>query len=214
MNKICTLIITLFIYISATCQDTIITTDGDIRIAKSIQIDKEYSEVRYVNLKSKEKIMDMEDVFYFVDSTREKTFIYSQNPALGNELSIPEMSRYITGIQDAKRDYNTRGALITGVCIGFVSHFALIRNVEQKSDGSYTASVANFYAPLVPLAYCTFMTIAIPDKRINKFAKSTDEPYLMGYRSGVRSKRMKSSLLGSGIGLLVGYIVVNAVFAK
>lgn len=214
MNNIYTLLLSSFICVSAHCQDTIVTTDGDMIPATNIKIIEEFSEVEYVNTKMKEKVIDIEDVFTITDSLGETTYIYAQNQSIGNDFTIHEMSKYITGIRDAKKDFSTKGTAIGGFCIGLLSHFVLMHNVSVDDNGKVHASFYNFFAPVVSAAYCTTMTIAIPNKKINRLAKSQEEPYLIGYKTGVRQKRMKSSLAGSGIGLLLGYIVINTVFAN
>jgi len=213
MNKICTLIFSTFICISAYCQDTIISTDGDIIPASNIKIIEEYSEIDYTNEKSKEKLIDLDDVFSIKDSTGTVTYIYKQNATIGNDFTIPEMERYILGIKDAKTNFRTKGSFIGGVLIGVASPFLFLRNIHVD-NGNVKASYNGFYAPLIPLSYCTIITLTYPNKKIKKLANGEDVPYVQGYKTGVRNKRMKSSLLGSGIGLVAGYILINVIFSN
>jgi hypothetical protein len=129
--------------------------------------------------------------------------MYVYDTVIGNEFTVDEMRYFILGERDADKNYKARGTLALGVLIGTLSGFT-----------------GSFLCPIPPFAFtalCGLPKIKIKPGTVTNQDFLKHDPYLMGYERVARKKRKLQSLIGGGVGLVVGlstYGVLKATHNK
>jgi hypothetical protein len=121
------------------------------------------------------------DVFYY----------YKQDTITGNWFTRDEMWMYMQGERDAQKGFKARGSLYGTMASGIV--------------GGLSSSLVG---PVLPLAYflCTGLPkVKIKHNTVSNVNNLDYDSYLLGYERVARSKRRMRSLIGAGIGLVLGY---------
>lgn len=181
-------------------QDEILFLNGNYAHVKVIDT-TDYRRITIQNPgSSKMKTWYREDIYSikFADGTQ--SIIYVQD-TLENEYFTPaEMRIYIQGEQDAASGYKTPVATAGSAIIGLGGGLVL-----------------SFLAPIAPAIY----TIIVGSRWIKikkKFVSNPDllkeEVYRMGYEKEARSKLIQNSIIGGGIGMVVGYVTANFILLK
>ncbi len=135
------------------------------------------------------KTVDNDDVFSITNGKGEE-IIYAYDTLTGNELTVEEMRYYIAGQQDARRVIKGR--------VGFWTN--LLVSAGAGATGS-------FLTPIVPFAVAGILglpKVKIKEGSVSKPEYANQDAYLMGYEKEGKRKRKIKSILGGGIGLIVG----------
>lgn len=140
------------------------------------------------------KTISSDDVFSIKRSTGEK-MIYFYDTAFGNEFTIDEMRLYMQGHRDA--------AHLKNGFLGFAVNMILSAGV---------GATGTFLAPTVPFVVAGLF--GLPKQKIkSKYVSNPDylkhDAYLMGYEHEGKRKRKLKTLLGGGIGIIVGLITAD-----
>lgn len=161
-------------------------------------------EIRY-QVSKKDRLIERseptESVFSVTDSLGKEKVWYFMDTVFGNDLSIPQMRRYLVGERDARNSYKPWGPMIGGFLV---------------SAGAVIAMDLEVNSLIIPPAYAGLM--AWP--RVNVTRGSISDPgmegdpyYAMGYSAAGRPKRVIKSLiasaLGVGVGLFVRQVIIN-----
>ena len=181
-------------------QDEILFLNGDYATVKVLDT-TDYKRITVQREGStKMKTWFREDIYSikFADGTQ---YIVYKQDTLENEYFTPaEMRIYIQGEQDAAAGYKTPIATAGSAVVGLGGGLVL-----------------SFLAPIAPAIY----TIIVGSRWIKirkKFVSNPDllkeEVYRMGYEKEARSKLIQNSIIGGGIGMVVGYVTANLILLK
>lgn len=118
-------------------------------------------------------------------------YYYSQDTANGNDFTREEMLYYIYGERDARKGFRARGALIGAGVMGLA-----------------TGGLGLFFAPVFPYGYMALS--GLPKVRIRHSTISNPnyidhDGYILGYERVSRTRRRIKAIIGSTVGLAVGY---------
>ncbi len=198
------LVLVVFFILASTnfvlAQDEILFINGDYATVKVLDT----SDYRRISVQrpgsSKIKTWYKEDIYSIKYAGGNEVVIYKQD-TLENEYFTPaEMRIYIQGEQDAAAGYKTPVATAGSAVVGLGGGLVL-----------------SFLAPIAPAVY----TIIVGSRWIRikkKFVSNPDllkeEVYRMGYEKEARSKLIQNSIIGGGIGMVVGYVTANFILLK
>lgn len=118
-------------------------------------------------------------------------FYYYEPDTISNWFSRDEMWMFMQGERDAKKGFKPRGSLFGAMAMGVA--------------GGVTGS---FFGPIAPVAYTAL--VGLPRVRIKHNTVSDQsyllsDAYILGYEREARSKRRIYALIGSGVGMILGY---------
>lgn len=201
MQKIILIIIGIFIVVYSNAQNTILLLDGKTILTNDYRIEKEKGILWYKNKRSRIKPIDIYDIFSIVDSAKKETLLYRTDNE-DHELTTVQMRYFISGESHARLNYKNPNDFFYGFAIGAGAPLVL----------SYISEIALVVSPLVPAGYNTYK--ATRPIRKSKMEKFIPDEYKnnMHFRNGFEQiagqKRLKRSLLGSGIGLSIGFAFV------
>jgi hypothetical protein len=147
--------------------------------------------ISYKTLKNKYKTIESFDVYSITPKNGSEIIIYSQDTSYAGSFNLPEMRDFVQGQSDAIQNF--KSPLITAGGIVLVSASPFILNPV--------------FVILFSGAYCATIGITKPsEKKLNiPMEYKNNEHYLLGYKKEVKHKRIKNAIIGSGIGLLVGF---------
>lgn len=170
-------------------KDTLLLLNGDVIICTIIDTTNGLTSIK--NPKNSQKnILIENDRIFSIKSPAGEQIIYVYDTIIGNEFTIDEMRYFIYGERDADKNFKAKGSLLIGVAVGLLSGIT-----------------GSFLCPIPPFAFTALS--GIPKVKIKKGTVSdpdylNHDPYLMGYERVARKKRKLKSLIGGGIGLIVG----------
>ncbi len=201
MNKIISKILLLAIilcYTSVSAQDKLLFLNG--KELKGKLIEKTKYEFTFTSDKGKQFIIDKYRVFSYSQKNNE-SIVYEYDTLSGNFLSVKDMRMFVYGEKDAQYGHKTTFVNTMGLAVGGAMGYLMHR------DQSF------LYVP-TPLLF-TSVTLLFPTKVREKSVSNrkyvSENEYLRGYERIARSRRtqnaLKSSILGMGIGFLVGVLV-------
>lgn len=172
--------------------DTILLTDGKY-IYTSI-VDTSDNIIRYRSARKPSKILKLgEKEIFSVKRGSTETIYYS--PDLNDSISadnysVEEMRYFILGIQDGKKEKFKTGSFVSNLLIG-----------------AGAGITGHFLSPVVPFVSTAIFTIRKP--KINQYNVSNNEylnhaTYERGYKQEAARKKKAQTLLGGGIGFIIG----------
>jgi hypothetical protein len=171
-------------------RDTLILLNGDAVICTVLDTTNGLTSIK--NPKNPRKnILIENDRIFSIKSQRGESVMYTYDTLIGNEFTVDEMRYFIYGEQDADKKFKANGCLALGAVVGVLSGFT-----------------GSFFCPIPPFAFTALS--GIPKVKIKLNTVSNPEflkhdPYLMGYERVARKKRKLKSLIGGGLGLVVGF---------
>ncbi|MCC6369796.1 MAG: hypothetical protein IT236_02200 [Bacteroidia bacterium] len=177
-------------------QDTVYLMNG-LAIGEKI-IDTTLGAVTIYNPKKHAQRINYEwDQLYMIRyANGNKRYYYRQDSLLNNVFTRDEMWLYMKGENDARKGFKARGALVTGIALGFVG-----------------GATGTFWGPVAPFSFMALSgvtKIKIKAETISNPAWIDSDAYILGYERVARQKRKVKSLLGGGIGLVAGYLFFAA----
>lgn len=196
------IILILFIAIAgkAFAQDEILLISGDYANVKVLDT-TDYRRITIQKPGSKKiKTWYKEDIYSIKYEGGKEVIIYQQDTLENEYFTQAEMRIYIQGEQDAAAGYKTpiatAGAAVVGVGGGMV---------------------LSVLAPIAPALYTILVGsrwIKIRKKYVSNPEMLKEEVYRMGYEKEARSKLIQNSIIGGGIGMVLGYLAVNVIVWK
>jgi hypothetical protein len=201
MNKtylILTLLIAMLLGENLQAQDKLLFLNGK-EVEGSI-LSKNNYELTFKDTKNKEFTVDTYRLFSYNQNNTENV-IYKFDTLEGNFLKVEDMKMFVYGERGAYESFSSPVANITGLIIGGAAGYLM-----QKDQ--------SFIYVTAPLVYTT-LTLPFPTRLKQKKLTNTDhikdDEYLRGYERVARSKRtqnaLKSSIIGTAAGFLVGLII-------
>jgi hypothetical protein len=201
MKKLC-YILTLSIVLiqfNALSQDYLWLTNG-----KKLQIGKYKIEnpelISYQNKRGKTKTILSFDVFSINEIGGKEMVIYNPDTSYAGVFTVPEMRSFVKGQYDASKNFKSPWTSIGGIAVAGVSTFV----------------INPMYVILLSTGYISIIGLSDPkDRRLNIPMEFADnEFYILGYKKEVKHKRIINAIIGSGIGVLVGFGTYSIVKAK
>ncbi|MCB9361370.1 MAG: hypothetical protein H6588_08715 [Flavobacteriales bacterium] len=201
MNKtylFITLLIMLFLGNCLQAQDKLLFLNGK-EIEGSILSQNKY-ELTFKDTKNKEFAIDTYRLFSYSKNSTE-TIVYKYDTLEGNFLKVQDMKMFVYGERGAYQSFSSPITNVAGLLIGGAAGYFM-----QKDQA--------FLYVATPLVYTT-ITLPFPtsvkQRRLTNLEHIKDDEYLRGYERVARSKRtqnaLKSSIVGTAAGFLVGLIV-------
>jgi hypothetical protein len=169
--------------------DTVILMNGDVVICTIIDTTEGLTSIR--NPKNPKKNITLEnDRIFSIRNKDGERIVYTYDTVIGNEFTVDEMRYFIYGEQDADRNFKANGCLAIGAAVGVLSGIT-----------------GSFFCPIPPFAFTALS--GLPKVKIKPSSVSNPEylkhdSYLMGFERVARKKRKLKSLIGGGVGLVVG----------
>jgi len=196
MKKVLSYSLTIFLLFVAinifaqTERNTVLFLSGKTLQTSSYHHDK-YQEqfILYKDENNFEQKLNIDNVFSIVNQKGEEQIFYKPDSLENERVSIEDMRYFVYGQHDARIEYKAPLYTVGGFVLGVVSPF-----------------VINYYAPLIPGSYSTIVGLAPQNKFVinNKSKYLNNDYYKEGYKDFVRQKRVKNSLWGGVIGIIVG----------
>lgn len=118
-------------------------------------------------------------------------FYYYRQDTISNWFTRDEMWLFMQGERDARKGFKPRGSFYGSMLFGIA--------------GGITGT---FFGPIAPLAYTAL--VGLPKVRIRHNTVSNinyldHDAYILGYERESRARRRMRALIGSGVGLTIGY---------
>jgi len=147
--------------------------------------------IGYKTLKNKYKSIESIDVFSIIEKNGQELLIYKPDSTLEGAFNLIEMRAFVQGQTDALNNF--KSPWITGGGVVLMSAAPLVINPV--------------FVLLVAGSYCTIIGITKPVKNNLEIPAqyTSDNYYLEGYKKEVKRKRIRNAIIGSGIGLAIGY---------
>jgi hypothetical protein len=196
------LLLLLLLPMGMVAQDRINLMNGQIVEAKVLG--QSSLEVRY-QVRKKDRLIERTEptdgVFSVTDSLGHEKVWYFMDSVFGNELTIPQMRRYLVGERDARAGYRPLVPMLGGFLLGAGAVMALDLEVNSL---------------ILPPAYAALMAwprVNVTRGSIRDPGNEGDPYYAMGYSASARPKRvvrcLLSTTLGVGVGLAIRQLIIN-----
>lgn len=201
MKKI-VFIILFFISLTAQSQYTILLLSGDKLYLKNYKYNETGTAIAYHEKSRELQEIDLEHIFSITDTLGNEQIIYKPDTIKEDYMNVDQMKNFIKGEIEADAKFKCKWCLVGGFAIGAASPFLL--------PFIGFAPMSNIvYSPLVPAASSTAIGFTgASDKTIMAINPelAKNEHYVMGFKERSGQIKLKSTIIGSGIGLLVGMI--------
>jgi hypothetical protein len=183
--------------------DTILYNNGKILLAHVLDTSSDKIEIEKPNSSKHKKIeIDRSAVFSIrYGSTGKEVLVYVYDTLIGNDFTIAEARMFIAGEQDAQDGFHATGTTVGAFLLG-------------TAAGMTGVSIFSFGPPLFYSGLMAYPRIKISHKSVKNLNNVKSDPYLYGYDSVGRRKRVIKSLFWGSIGLIVGFIVNLQVLSK
>jgi hypothetical protein len=125
-------------------------------------------------------------------ATGKTSVFYVYDTLIGNDFTVEEARRFISGEQDAERGYHAFGTTAAAFAVGVAS-----------------GAVGSFLALVPPFAFAGFMSykyVKIRHGSVHNMNNVHSDAYLYGYAFVARRKRTLKALMWGGIGVAVGTV--------
>ena len=190
MKKLSILFIILSIYSFTYGQQELLLLSGKRIIVKDTKIDSS-GVILYKTMKGKVKGFEQEEVFSLTREDKVEVIFYKPD-CKDVCFKITQMRDYINGLADG-REQKCGIYMIGGAVIGLTSGVL----------------VPSFLSPVAPALTSVGVGIFKPKTEKLKIPEKYNENahYIEGFQKSVRKKRVTNSIIGGGIGLVVGLSV-------
>ncbi len=171
-------------------QNTLWLTNGKkIEIGEYKFANKDF--ITYKSLKNKSKSIETYEVFSLIENNGNEIVVYKQDTTYQGAFSILEMRAFVQGQTDANKNFKSPLITAGGIVLA----------------GASSVVINPVFIILVSGAYCTTIGLTkTSEKKLTiPLEYKNNEHYLLGYKKECKHKRIKSAILGSGIGLVVGF---------
>jgi len=171
-------------------QNTLWLTNGKkINIGEFKIENKDY--ISYKSLKNKSKSIETYEVFSLIEKDGNEIIVYNQDTTYEGAFTLIEMRAFVQGQSDANQNFKSPLITAGGIVV----------------MGASSVVINPVFVILVAGAYCTTIGVTKPShKKLNiPMEYKNNEHYVLGYKKETKHKRIKNAIIGSGIGLAVGF---------
>ena len=188
-------LIILFVVLSfgLKAQDTIVFMNGKVLPVKNITLSG-YTIAYKTIEKDKLKKISPDNVFSIQYADGTERIIFNPDPRDSLEYTIPQMRMFIKGEQDASLYYKNNANKVAAFLVG----------------GG--ASIFAIYGLVVPAAYATVVGAFSPNMGKMKVSDTmllNDQDYREGYKSKVRNRKIRNSLISGFLGFAAGAVILS-----
>ena len=170
--------------------DTLYLMNG--RMVAVNMIDTLFGAATFVDPNDSTKRAHVEnDQLFAVKYSTGEIFYYYEQDTISNWFSRDEMWLFMQGERDARKGFKPHGSFYGSMVSGIV--------------GGLTGTL---FGPLAPLAYtaCVGLPwVRIKHNTVSNANNLTSDAYILGYEREARKKRRVRALIGSAIGMALGY---------
>lgn len=201
-------IILFFISLAVQSQYTILLLSGDKMYLKNYKYSETGRAITYHEKNRELQEIDLEHIFSITDTMGNEQIIYKPDTIKEDYMNADQMRYFINGEIEADAKYKCNWCLVGGIAIGAASPFLL-------PFIGFTPMSNIVYAPLIPAASSTAIGFTgASDKTIMAInpVQAKNEHYVLGFKERSGQIKLKSTIIGSGIGLLAGIISAYFVF--
>lgn len=162
------------------------------RIVVSPVIDTLFGAATFVDPEDSTKRSHIEnDQLFAIKYHNGDVFYYYVQDTISNWFSRDEMWMFMVGERDARKGFKPMGSMLGAMGCGIAAGIT-----------------GSFYGPVLPVAYTA--CVGLPKVRIRHSTVSDvryldSDAYILGYEREARAKRRIYALIGTGVGLLLGY---------
>ncbi|MDQ3051412.1 MAG: hypothetical protein M3Q95_11045 [Bacteroidota bacterium] len=162
--------------------------------------------------------LDRYDVFSILRDDGTEEIIYNPDTVSGEDPTISEVRDYIIGERYAAITYRKPANFVTGLEVGFVSGFVLPVFYGVAVPIIYPAVIGQFTPKLeTPLRYNydikTGGFVPLPEGT-NVSNINVSKSFSAGYGKKARNMKIKSSLIGGGIGFALGATAIALILSR
>ncbi len=182
--------------VSREFKDRILFMNG--REELSTILDTNSSNIQYLRpeiKKDREVSIDKYRIFSITYGSGQEVVFYQQDSINGNMLSVDEMRYFVYGERDALKGFKAPvafwGGLATGLAGGAAAPAIGLGILAPVIPGVFTAVNASGY-------------VTVRKKNVSDEKYLTNDHFLAGYERTARSIRVQNSLLGGGLGVVLG----------
>ena len=195
-NILFLLVLCLFsVYVNG--QDKLLFLNG--KELEGSLIEKTNYEFTFKDKSDKQFVIDKYRVFSYTQNNKESV-VYEFDTLSGNFLKVQDMKMFVYGERDAHKTFKPVITNTIGFAVGGAAGYLM--NKEQ--------TVVYVPIPLIYTAVTLLFPTKVKQKRLTDTKYLKEDEYLRGYERIARSKRtqgaLKTSLLGIGVGFLIGAI--------
>ncbi len=181
-------------------QDRVTLLTGKVLEVKSASInDSTVTFQKFGSTSMKRRVFEKRKVFSVTFETGKEKVVYEPDSMENEEYNKAEMRMYVQGEIDAREHFRSPLTTIGGVAVGSGGAFFAI----------YGSTLPMLYSGSVVLFKTNMAKQNLPDQTI-----LDSEPYINGYSTQARKKRIKNALIGSVSGYLVSIGVLILIFGK
>jgi len=201
MNKLKIVVIIieiLYFTINTYSQDTIWLYNGEKLIQNNLKIYEEKEVITFMDEKEKINEIPLESVFSINYKNGQNKIYFTTDTFNKVSFNVEQMRSYITGEYNASLYYKDPLATVSGILVGVSSPF--ISTYFYGSPGI-------FYSPVFSSLYVTVIGLTKPKERKIKELYpqySNDKYYILGYKEVGSQIRIRNSVIGTAIGILIG----------
>jgi hypothetical protein len=170
-------------------KDTLLLLNGTTIISAIVDTTNGVTTIKDLKKPGKNIVIENDRIFSIKNASGEQV-LYVYDTILGNEFTEEEMRYYIKGEQDAEKGFKSPGALYGNLALGFASGLT-----------------GSFFCPIPPFAFIALSglpKVKIKHRTVSNIEYLKQDAYIMGYERVARKKRKFQSMIGGGIGLVVG----------
>jgi hypothetical protein len=176
-------------------QDKLLLMNGRIIDVKNVS-PSGYIIAYRTTAKNKLKKIDTDRVFSIQYADGSEKVVFTPNPQDSLEYTVPQMRMYIKGEQDASLYYKNT--------LNKAASFAI---------GGGAALLA-IYGIIIPPIYSTVVGAFSPNMekmKVSDPALLNDQDYREGYKTKVRNRKIRNSLISGFIGFAVGVVTYSVI---
>lgn len=195
-------IILFFISLAAQSQYTVLLLSGDKMYLKNYKYNETGTAIAYHEKNRELQEIDLEHIFSITDTLGNEQVIYKPDTIKEDYMTAEQMRNFINGEIEAEAKYKCKWCFVGGIVIGAATPFLL-------PYIGFTPMSNIVYSPLVPAATSTAIGFTgARDKTIIAInpEQAKNDHYVLGFKERSGQIKLKSTIIGSGIGLVVGMI--------
>ncbi len=194
-------------------QDKIQLMSGKVLRGKVVKEHENYLDFSYYKNKGKQKQIELTKirVFSITDSKGSESILYKRDSTMGGYFSQNEMKMFIYGQRDSYNSYQTKPLFIASFMLGYGS--VLFDTYNADNGGMFTGSptIAPIIMPLVITMGSGLLKSKIKREYVSDITYLNNEFYIEGFQKVSKARRLKSSFLGSVIGVAAGFATYYAI---
>ncbi|MBI5219323.1 MAG: hypothetical protein HY958_10380 [Bacteroidia bacterium] len=201
------LFIILFLLVfSGFSQYTVLLMSGEQIVIRNYKYNDLNTAITFHTQNREVTEIDLDNIFSITDTLGNEQVIYKPDTSKEDFMTIEQMRFFVKGESDAMEKYKCPWCLVGGFVVGAASPF-ITPVLGLKPI---------IYSPLLPAAGSSAIGFTGASKaRILRQSPElgNNEHYVLGYKEYSSQIRLKNTIIGSGIGLLVG-ILTSVIYTK